>query len=191
MYAYRRLKDLREDSDKKQENIALVLGIARQQYQLYESGKREMPMHHFITLAKIIAFLSTISRGLLILQRGSGNNSPQCKLTRVKRRSDNSIMEELLQPLLYNLLYSRNARILAEKARQHEDDFHLRVRVVVNLRLLYRLGFRRGERAYNPQLHSNILCKKVLPVVHSPYDILTNYFHLSQSHNHKLVPSLP
>ena len=52
MYFYRRLKDIREDSDKKQEDIASVLGITRQQYQLYESGKREMPMHHFITLAK-------------------------------------------------------------------------------------------------------------------------------------------
>ncbi len=52
MYVYQRLKDIREDSDKKQEDIALVLNITRQQYQLYESGKREMPMHHFVTLAK-------------------------------------------------------------------------------------------------------------------------------------------
>ena len=52
MYTYRRLKDIREDSDKKQEDIALILNITRQQYQLYESGKREMPMHHFITLAE-------------------------------------------------------------------------------------------------------------------------------------------
>lgn len=52
MYIYQRLKDLREDADKKQEDIALVLNITRQQYQLYESGKRELPMHHFMTLAK-------------------------------------------------------------------------------------------------------------------------------------------
>ena len=52
MYTYQRLKDTREDLDKKQEDIAFVLNITRQQYQLYESGKREMPMHHFITLAK-------------------------------------------------------------------------------------------------------------------------------------------
>ncbi len=43
---------MRDDSDKKQEDIACVLNITRQQYRLYESGKREMPMHHFITLAK-------------------------------------------------------------------------------------------------------------------------------------------
>jgi transcriptional regulator with XRE-family HTH domain len=52
MHTYQRLKDIREDSDKKQEEIAAVLNITRQQYQLYESGKREMPMHHFLTLAK-------------------------------------------------------------------------------------------------------------------------------------------
>ncbi len=52
MYIYQRLKDTREDADKKQEDIAFILNITRQQYQLYESGKREMPMHHFITLAK-------------------------------------------------------------------------------------------------------------------------------------------
>ena len=52
MYLYQRLKDLREDLDKKQEDIAYILNITRQQYQLYESGKREMPMHHFIALAK-------------------------------------------------------------------------------------------------------------------------------------------
>ena len=52
MNIYKRLKDMREDTDKSQEDIALVLNITRQQYQLYESGKREMPMHHFVTLAK-------------------------------------------------------------------------------------------------------------------------------------------
>ena len=52
MHVYQRLKDMREDADKKQEEIALVLGITRQQYQLYESGKRELPMHHFIVLAR-------------------------------------------------------------------------------------------------------------------------------------------
>ena len=52
MYYYQRLKDMREDADKKQEDIARLLETTRQQYQLYESGKREMPMHHFITLAK-------------------------------------------------------------------------------------------------------------------------------------------
>lgn len=52
MVAYTRLRDIREDCDKTQADIAKVLNITTQQYQLYESGKREMPMHHFVTLAK-------------------------------------------------------------------------------------------------------------------------------------------
>lgn len=51
MYTYQRLRDLREDRDLKQEAVARILDITRQQYQLYESGKRELPMHHFTTLA--------------------------------------------------------------------------------------------------------------------------------------------
>lgn len=52
MHYYQRIRDLREDNDKKQEEIAIVLGITRPQYHLYESGKREIPFHHVITLAK-------------------------------------------------------------------------------------------------------------------------------------------
>ena len=46
------LCEICSNTDKKQEDIASALNITGQQYQLYESGKREMPMHHFVTLAK-------------------------------------------------------------------------------------------------------------------------------------------
>ncbi len=52
MYLYGRIRDLREDNDKTQAEIASVLKITTQQYQLYESGKREIPVHHLITLAR-------------------------------------------------------------------------------------------------------------------------------------------
>ena len=39
MYLYQRLRDIREDNDKTQAEIAKVLNITTQQYQLYESGK--------------------------------------------------------------------------------------------------------------------------------------------------------
>ena len=52
MYYYQRLRDLREDRDKSQADIAELLGVSRQHYSLYERGERELPMHHFITLAK-------------------------------------------------------------------------------------------------------------------------------------------
>ncbi|MBR2443968.1 MAG: helix-turn-helix transcriptional regulator [Clostridia bacterium] len=47
-----RIKDMREDSDKTQEEIATILGIKRQQYARYESGMQEIPLHHLITLAR-------------------------------------------------------------------------------------------------------------------------------------------
>ncbi|MBO5374557.1 MAG: helix-turn-helix transcriptional regulator [Clostridia bacterium] len=52
MYIYKRLRDLREDNDKSQKEIATLLGTTQQQYSLYENGERELPMHHFITLSK-------------------------------------------------------------------------------------------------------------------------------------------
>lgn len=46
-----RLRDLREDADKKQSEIAEVLGIDQRTYSNYETGKREIPVRHLITLA--------------------------------------------------------------------------------------------------------------------------------------------
>lgn len=49
---YQNLRIVREEKRKKQSEIAELLKITRPQYQLYESGKREMPMHHFMVLAR-------------------------------------------------------------------------------------------------------------------------------------------
>lgn len=48
---FQRLRDLREDADKAQKEIAAVLGIDQRTYSNYETGKREIPVHHLITLA--------------------------------------------------------------------------------------------------------------------------------------------
>lgn len=48
----KRLKELREDNDKKQKDIAKILQITRQQYSLYETGKRDIPFEYIIKLAK-------------------------------------------------------------------------------------------------------------------------------------------
>jgi len=49
----RRIRDLREDHDYKQEYVANILKITRQQYQLYESGKRSLPIEKLIELCKL------------------------------------------------------------------------------------------------------------------------------------------
>lgn len=48
----RRLKDTREDKDMLQKQIAIVLEITRQQYGLYESGQRTIPIEKLIKLAE-------------------------------------------------------------------------------------------------------------------------------------------
>ena len=49
---FKRIKDLREDNDKLQKDIAKLLGISQQYYSEYEYGKRTIPIQHLITLAK-------------------------------------------------------------------------------------------------------------------------------------------
>lgn len=49
---YPRLKDLREDNDLKQKEIAAFLGIDQRVYSNYETGKREIPVHLLLKLAE-------------------------------------------------------------------------------------------------------------------------------------------
>lgn len=52
MYIYQRLRDLREDCDLRQEDIAPILQTTREQYSRWERGAQEIPFHHAITLAR-------------------------------------------------------------------------------------------------------------------------------------------
>ena len=46
-----RLKDMREDHDLEQKDLARVLGISRQYYSRYELGQVDLPIRHYIALA--------------------------------------------------------------------------------------------------------------------------------------------
>lgn len=52
MILYQRLRDLREDYDKSQEEIAKVIGTSQSYYAQYENGKRTVPFERMIVLAK-------------------------------------------------------------------------------------------------------------------------------------------
>lgn len=49
---YKRLKDTREDKDLLQKQVAIILKITRQQYGLYETGERKIPVDKLVELAE-------------------------------------------------------------------------------------------------------------------------------------------
>ena len=51
MFLYRRVRDLREDHDKTQRDIAAILNMQLTVYQRYERGERELPLWAAIKLA--------------------------------------------------------------------------------------------------------------------------------------------
>ena len=52
MAYYQRIKDLREDADKTQTDIAKFLGTTAQSYGKYEKGDREIPFSRAVELAQ-------------------------------------------------------------------------------------------------------------------------------------------
>ena len=57
----KRIRDIREDKDLKQSDIAKILGIKQQQYSRIETGERELHIEHGTrikkTCAKIFCFI--------------------------------------------------------------------------------------------------------------------------------------
>ena len=47
-----RIRNLREDSDKTQAEIAEILGTSQTMYARYERGANELPLRHLITLCE-------------------------------------------------------------------------------------------------------------------------------------------
>lgn len=61
------MKDIRTDNEENQQAIADILQITRQQYQLYESGKRSLP----IDLLKVFCLHYKVSADYILgLPRG-------------------------------------------------------------------------------------------------------------------------
>ena len=52
MDCIKRMRDLREDRDKTQQEIARVLGTSQTMYARYERGANELPIRHLITLCR-------------------------------------------------------------------------------------------------------------------------------------------
>lgn len=59
-----RLRDLREDNDKTQQEIADYLGTSQTMYARYERGANELPIRHLIALCKYYGVSSDYILGL-------------------------------------------------------------------------------------------------------------------------------
>ena len=101
----KRLKDLREDHDLTQADVAQILGISQQYYQCYESGKNEVPLRHCITLAKYydvsldyIAGLSSLPRSTVT--KGNPTLEKYEKLIEEWEKSPSNV-KEAIKLLLY------------------------------------------------------------------------------------------
>ncbi len=60
----KRIRDLREDNDKTQQEIAEVLGTSQSMYARYERGANELPIRHLITLCRYYGVSSDYMLGL-------------------------------------------------------------------------------------------------------------------------------
>lgn len=58
------MRDLREDADLTQQQVADVLGTSQTMYARYERGANELPIHHLITLCRFYHVTSDDFLGL-------------------------------------------------------------------------------------------------------------------------------
>ncbi len=59
-----RLRELREDRDLLQKDIAKIIGTTQRVYSRYENGQNEMPIRHIITLSKFFEVTTDYILGL-------------------------------------------------------------------------------------------------------------------------------
>ncbi|WP_337781940.1 helix-turn-helix transcriptional regulator [Ruminococcus sp.] len=76
MYTYNRIRDLREDADKTQAEIAKYLNVGTTTYRRWETGEREIPLHIIIKLAKKYKVSLDYIAGL--------TNNPNTNYTKIK-----------------------------------------------------------------------------------------------------------
>ena len=76
MYICKRIRDVREDSDKPQKQIAEVLGIKQQQYSRYETEPMKFRFIISSPLQDITTYLSTIWWALLTRRESLINPKP-------------------------------------------------------------------------------------------------------------------
>ena len=74
MQYIRRIRDLREDADLTQQQVAAILGTSQTMYARYERGANELPIHHLLKLCELYKVTSDYILGLTDVRSNSGSN---------------------------------------------------------------------------------------------------------------------
>ena len=90
MAIYTRLKDLREDADKTQSDVARYLGTTAQYYGKYEKGERELPFDRAIRLAEYYNVTLDYLAGRSNNKLGHGTHFPNATKARSNTTLKNS-----------------------------------------------------------------------------------------------------
>lgn len=105
MAYYPRIRDLREDSDKKQSELAEYLGTTKQYYGLYEKGANEISFERAILLAKYygvsLDYLAGLTNNKKGLSYGDLTAEQQTLLNFLAALSDSE--RKLLQKFMFCL----------------------------------------------------------------------------------------
>ena len=109
MAYYRRIRELREDSDKTQREVAEYLGTPYQYYAVYEKGGSEISFERAIALAKYYNVSLDYLAGLTDVKINSSVNSvsesKQALINEIDSMTDdekrllNSLLQKLIQAL--------------------------------------------------------------------------------------------
>lgn len=103
---YQRIRDLREDSDKTQADVAEYLGTTAQHYGKYENGNAEIPFERAIALAKYynvsLDYIAGMTNNKLGLASSDLTDEQQALLCRVESMTDSEKKKavELLKKLI-------------------------------------------------------------------------------------------
>ena len=75
-----KLKDIREDKDLEQKEIAKILGISQQYYSRYELEQVELPIRHYKKLAKYYNVSIDYLAGIIEYPKPLNDNSAKIKV---------------------------------------------------------------------------------------------------------------
>ena len=92
---YPRLKDLREDKDLSQEDVARILGTEQSYYAKYENGVRPIPFERVIKLALFYDVSIDYIAGLTNDKRGRGYKDQKNKQYNITQQNNNNAVVKI------------------------------------------------------------------------------------------------